>query len=151
MHNLNKLDNLTHMAFAAELPEDLAEFVPDGRRFADIEQMERRVIAGNDHAQEIADNALEIAALDVDAPDYLARVVALSEERKRLQGLAVEPSQVALVATGRTVGEVWSELDDSARTRYLKASGIKVVAFPDGSARMDGDPTLGMPLNTIAA
>ncbi len=148
------VENMVHVAFADGSTTSAftnSDGHPHAGRFATLWVMEQQIVSGNDHSVELADNALELAALDVDAPDYMAQVVTLSEERKRLQGLAVEPSSVELVPTGRTVGDVWAELDDAARRRYLVACGFKVIAA-EKSARMVGDPSkLVGSLRTIAA
>ena len=71
----------------------------------------------------------------IDADDYAEQVQALRSERARLLALPSEPSQVIERPTGRTVGNVWKELDDEARRCYLLAAGVKVHVRSNAALR----------------
>jgi hypothetical protein len=99
---------------------------PFGGPFADTEIVETTVVAGDDHAAEVAEVETEIRQLDLDADDFQERQQALLAERARLKALPSEVAQIVERPTGMTVGDVWVRLDDSAKRHYLRAAGVKV-------------------------
>jgi hypothetical protein len=122
------------------------------RIFSNLIVFEQVVIEGSDHADEIADVEGRLHDLDFDAADYIQRHAQLLAERKRLQGLPVEPTRVEERPTGKTVADVWASLDHAGQRRYLLATGMRVIVTDKHTARMDGDPTkIAQALRTIAA
>jgi hypothetical protein len=157
MINLNTVDNLTHLSFM-NLPVDheLNPLSEDGQPwsgvFANLEIFERITIPGSDHSVEIAEVEDQLRALDYDDPSFATRQATLLAERRRLQGLPVEATQVVERPTGRTVGDLWADMDHAARRRYLLASEVRVLVMPGKGARMEGDPSkITAALRTIAA
>jgi hypothetical protein len=107
--------------------------------WGDYEMFDREVTPGTGYDAEIDDNRAELASLDPDADDYLARATALHAERKRLQALPNEPDTVVMRPTGQTLGELWPTLTTAERRKRLLDAGIKVRAV-NGSYSLRGDP-----------
>ncbi len=159
MINLDVAEGFVHMAFAAADTVDIASVNPALAEsgvpglWADFEVTEQVPVPGNDHREEISDVNEEMARVLAAKPsNYLAQLATLDEELRRLQGLPVEPSQVITRATGQTIGQVWASLGDTARRRFLLASGVKVKVAPGGDLEVVGDPSqITGALHTIAA
>ena len=101
-----------------------------GDVFGPTEVMERVTVNGDGHDEEIAEIESQLRELDFDAPDYDRRHSALMKERKRLQSLPKEPTFVQERLTGKTVADVWGDLDDDGRRAYMAATGIRVMVQP---------------------
>lgn len=94
-------------------------------KFGDWPHTKTTVIRGSNHEDELEDNALEIAALDVDAADYEKRRVELLAERKRIKTLPDVPDLIQEVPDG-TIGEHWRDLDKAGRRKLLLDMGWRV-------------------------
>ncbi len=113
-----------------------AWFTADGP-FANVEIVETVVTPGDDHKAEADELADEIKALDLDTPDYAARHAGLVADRAALLALPTEAATVIECPTGRTVGDVWTSLDQAARRGYLKAAGVEVYVLSNSALRAD--------------
>ncbi len=111
---------------------------------ADREISELITIPGHGHDDELAQNAADIADLDIDADDYDSRLVALRTERKRLQALPGEPDRTEEVPTGVKVRDHWLTLTAPERRDFLIKGGVLVLAtrelvtvvIPQGMGRL---------------
>jgi site-specific DNA recombinase len=101
--------------------------------------IETTVTPGSGHDDAIAQVDADIAALDPDDPDWLAKVQAFRAERARLKALPSEPAQVREEVAPFTVGELWGLLDPAQRRGYLLSAGVTVRAVR-GDYHLDGDP-----------
>lgn len=113
---------------------------------SDLEIVERVMIPGTGHEDEIAQVGQDMAELlsrytadNVGEDEYDARMNALRTERSRLRALPGEPDRVEERPTGVTVGEHWRTLDSAGKRRYLGASGIQFYA-----RRGDDGPSIGV-------
>jgi hypothetical protein len=102
-----------------------------------MQLIERVVVPGSGHEDEIASVESDIRELDLDSPDYLARHQALMAERRRLKALPAEPSKVMERPTGIKVRDYWERMDKQARRRFLLAGQVKVMALSELKARSD--------------
>jgi hypothetical protein len=93
------------------------------------ELVERLVMPGRGHGDEIADLEQQIRDLDMDDPAYLTRQAELMTERKRLKELPAEGAKVVEMPTGVTIGHHWPTLDTPGRRAWLAAGQIKVMAY----------------------
>jgi hypothetical protein len=106
------------------------------------ELIERTVVPGHGHEDEIAEVEADIRDLDLDDPDYLSKQSALMAERKRLKELPATPSKVMERPTGVTIGQHWATLDTAGRRAWLLAGKVRVMAYkpPAKGAIPDGAP-----------
>jgi site-specific DNA recombinase len=100
---------------------------------------EVRVTPGSGHDDEIAQVDADIAALDPDDTDWLAKVQEFRAERARLKALPSEPAVVSEEIAPFSVGDIWALLDPAQRREYLLSAGVTVRAVR-GDYRLDGDP-----------
>jgi len=106
--------------------------IETGGAFGSVEIIETTTIPGDDHEAEVEEIEAEMREAVIDHPEWIE---ALRTERARLLALPTEPAQVIERGTGRTVGEVWSTLDDEARRRYLLAAGVTVHVLSSAALR----------------
>lgn len=104
-------------------------------------------VKGNNHQDELDENAEAIAALDVDAEDYDRELARLRAERKRLQALPAEPDRLEREPQRKpdgqlvTVAEHWATLDKAGKRDYLLDMRWRVLCFGRGE---DGLPGVGI-------
>ena len=104
------------------------------------------LIPGRDYSAEIeaAEDELRrlpLQGLEEDAED--ARRAELRAERRRLRSLPAEPPRTETEVMPVLVGDLWTELDQDEKRRYLLDGGVTVYAAgrdPSGW-RIDGDPS----------
>jgi DNA invertase Pin-like site-specific DNA recombinase len=72
----------------------------------------------------------DMAALDVEADDYLEQASELKAELNRLKALPAEPVGSVEQRTGVKMAEHWGSLDtDGARRKWLMAGQVKISAY----------------------
>lgn len=97
-----------------------------------LELIQRVIVPGHGHEEEITDVEAELRALDFDDPDYEAKSAALRAERRRLKELPAIPAEVKEVPSGLTVREFWESLESTeVRREWLKAGQVKAYATKD--------------------
>lgn len=99
--------------------------------FGDREVVERVVIPGAGHDAEVELIEADIRALDLDAPDFDARLADLRAERSRLLSLPPDPDRIEERPTGQTVREMWESLDTAGKRDYLRRASVRVYASKD--------------------
>lgn len=160
-------DNYVHSWFGW-LPDDLrtrsgkSEPVMQSP-FARLEVVELMRTPGENHQADIDQVKTDISALDPLSPDFDSHLGKLRAELARLVSLPVEAPTITERPTGRFVGDLWAELDDTGRRKYLLAAGVQVVVSKLGEYEassfskkhdiyLEGDPsTITAALRTIAA
>ena len=100
---------------------------------------ETTVTPGSGHDDAIAQVDADIAALDPDDPDWLAKVQAFRADRAALKALPSEPARVTEEVAPFTVGDMWGLLDPAQKRGYLVAAGVRVRAVR-ADYQLDGDP-----------
>jgi site-specific DNA recombinase len=117
--------------------EHLEGFVEDILLSAvgDCERTETRIVHGDDHSKALAEVGREIASLTTERfvnqvmrPDYDDMMASLQAEHARLSALPRQPDRPETIHTGITVREYWNGLDDDGKHKFLRDSGIRVVA-----------------------
>lgn len=96
--------------------------------------MKQAVVPGRDYRDEIDDierQITDLALLDLDEEDFLARMTELRTERKRLKSLEPEPDRIDLVPVGETYAGRWARLSGTDRGDWLRSSDVKVHASRD--------------------
>ena len=142
--------------------------------FARLEVIELVRTPGESHQADIDQGKAVISALDPLSPDFDSHLSKLRAELTELVSLPVAAPTITERPTGRFVDDLWAELDDAGRRKYLLAAGVRVVVrkldeneFSNfGSTRgkqgkpvsgkhtiwLDGDPSkITAALRTIAA
>lgn len=76
---------------------------------------------GDTYAEEINQIKKEIAALDFEADDALARAAALQNEMKELRSKPRKPAKITSIQDGQKVGDIWDRLDTSGKREWLFA------------------------------
>lgn len=102
------------------------------RPLADSPVVQTVLTPGNGYADELEQNARDIAELDVDADDYMDALTELRAERKRLQALPAEPDRIEQRPIG-VVRDRWLTLDEAAKRQLLMDSGIRIEAVKEGA------------------
>lgn len=93
----------------------------------------REVTPASGHDEAIASVEMDIRELDLDDPEYDAKLSALRAERKRLKELPAEASKVVERPTGVTLAEHWASLSTTqAKRAWLLAGEVKVMASKEG-------------------
>ena len=76
---------------------------------------------GDTYAEEINQIKKEIAALDFEADDALAKAAALQNEIKELRSKPRKPAKITSVPDGQKIGDIWDRLDTVGRRQWLFA------------------------------
>lgn len=113
----------------AELEKDLEQYFGYGN-------LERRLIPGSNHNDEIEGLEAQIRELDLDSEDYDADFARLRAQRAALKALPSEPDRVEWEPDGRTFGEVWRGLDTAGkRAKLIQAEYSPAFAYRDEQGR----------------
>lgn len=110
-----------------------------GDAFGNTEIVERIILPGTGHEDDIASVEQDIRELDLDSPDFDSRLAALRTERSRLIALPTEPDQTIERPTGVLVKDLWPTLSAQQKRSYLLAGSTKVHASKD-DMWITGDP-----------
>lgn len=93
--------------------------------YGDWPYWETTVTRGTNHEDELEDNRIDIASLDIDAEDYEQRRADLIAERKRIRNMPDTPDQIERVQNG-TIGEQWLARDKAGRRKLLLEMGWRI-------------------------
>lgn len=104
------------------------------------ELIERTVIPGSGHEEDIQDVKAAIRDLDPEDDAYDSKLAKLRAELSRLKALPAEPPQAAERELGITVGQYWETADTAARRRFLTAGKVRVLAVSELKARKGTEP-----------
>lgn len=160
-------NNFVHSWFGW-LPEDLPTRSGEPEPmiqspFARLKVVEVVRTPGENHQADIDQVKADISALDPLSPYFDSRLTKLRVELTKLIALPVAAPTITERPTGRSVGDLWAELNDAGRRKYLLAAGVQVVVHKLGGDEMssfskthdislEGDPSkINAALRTIAA
>jgi Recombinase/Recombinase zinc beta ribbon domain len=90
--------------------------------------VERIVLPGNGHDDDVQDIKNTIRNLDPEADDYDLRLSRLRSELARVKALPAEPPRVVERETGLKVRDYWAKADAASRRRFLLAGKVRVEA-----------------------
>jgi hypothetical protein len=92
--------------------------------------IQRTLVPGHGHEEDIADVEADLRSLDFDDPDYEEKSVALRAERKRLKDLPAVPARIEEIELDITIRELWEATAlTEVRRDYLTAEGVRVFAY----------------------
>jgi len=109
----------------------------EGGAFGDTEIWEKIFIPGHDHRDEMAALAASVRELDLDDPEYDAKLARFREARENLKVLPSESARVDERPTGLVLKDYWPTLDAAGKRSYLLNSGVVIHARREEDGRLD--------------
>lgn len=96
------------------------------------------VTSGRSVKVELKDIERKMDTLNKDADDYIAQIVALDAERRRLTKVSATADKYSETDTGMTLADYWPKLDREARRQLLLENEVKLTNVTRGGGEITG-------------